>query len=73
MKKSTLQIAFGIRCKELRAMTGISQEAFAHKIGMDRSYFASIETGRRNVTLNNISKIAKGFDISLSKLFENME
>ena len=54
-------------------MTGISQEAFAHKIGMDRSYFASIETGRRNVTLNNINKIAKGFDISLSKLFENME
>ena len=39
---------------------------------MDRSYYASIETGMRNVTLSNLSKIAKGFGVSLSELMEGV-
>jgi regulatory protein munI len=52
--------------------TGLSQEKFALKIGMDRTYFASVETGKRNISICNIKKIADGFDISLSKLFEGI-
>lgn len=33
---------------------------------------ASIETGRRNVTLQNLAKIASGFGITLSELFEDV-
>ena len=36
---------------------------------MDRTYYASIESGKRNVSLKNIEKIASGFDISISQLF----
>lgn len=35
---------------------------------MDRSYYASIEVGRRNVSLSNLSKIANGFNISIAAL-----
>ena len=63
---------FGQRLKELRTQTGLSQEKFALKIGMDRTYYASVEAGRRNIALENIKKIADGFGISLSQLFENL-
>ncbi|SEQ18439.1 helix-turn-helix domain-containing protein [Streptococcus equinus] len=64
-----IQNEFGNRIKELRKNTGLSQEKFAFKIGMDRTYYASIESGKRNVSLKNIEKIASGFDISISQLF----
>ena len=36
---------------------------------MDRTYLASIEVGGRNVTLQNLAKIANGFDMTLSEFF----
>lgn len=45
MDTKTLQKSFGMRCKELRAGLGCSQEQFANLIEMDRSYYASIEVG----------------------------
>lgn len=59
----------GIRIRELRNETGISQEKFAQKIGMDRTYFASVELGKRNIAIINLEKIANGLGISLSQLF----
>ena len=54
---------FGERLKELRQNTGLSQEKFALKINMDRTYYASVEAGRRNISLENIKKIADGFEV----------
>lgn len=62
----------GERIRELRKKTGLSQEKFALQIDMDRTYFASIETGRRNISICNIKKIADGLGISLEELFRNM-
>lgn len=62
----------GKRIKELRNQINLSQEKFALKIGMDRTYFATIENGQRNVSLENLEKIANGFDISLAELFKNL-
>lgn len=53
---------------ELRSKFGYSQEQFANRIDMDRSYYASIEVGRRNVSLSNICKIANGFNMSIAAL-----
>ena len=39
---------------------------------MDRTYYASVEAGRRNISLLNIKKIADGFELSLNQLFENL-
>ena len=59
----------GNRIRELRKETGLSQEKFAAKIGMDRTYFASVELGKRNISIVNLEKIADGLDVSLSELF----
>ena len=51
---------------------GASQKAFARTIEMDRSCFASIEIGHRNVNLQNLVKIASGFNIKLSEPLEGI-
>ena len=65
-------INFGKRIRELREATGLSQEKFSLKIGMDRTYYASVESGKRNISLKNIKKIADGLEITLSDLFFNL-
>ena len=62
----------GNRIRELRTKTGLSQEKFAQKIGMDRTYFESVELGKRNISIVNIEKIANGLEISLSELFKDI-
>lgn len=62
----------GRRIRELRRQSGLSQEKFALKIGMDRTYFASVEAGRRNISLCNMKKIADGLNVSLSELFAGL-
>lgn len=68
-----LQAQIGLRVKILRDREGISQEAFALRIGMDRSYLASIEAGKRNVTAHNLAKLAKGFELTLSEFLEDVD
>ena len=62
----------GNRIRELRKETGLSQEKYEEKIGMDRTYFASVELGKRNISIVNLEKIADGLDISLAELFLNI-
>jgi len=64
---------FGKRVREMREKKQISQEKFALLISMDRTYYSSVENGKRNISLKNINKIATGLDISLSELFEGVE
>lgn len=66
--KTPLGISFGRRCRQLRNATGESQLEFSSRIGMDRSYYASIEVGDRNVTLASMAKIADGFGLELDEL-----
>ncbi|MCM1145874.1 MAG: helix-turn-helix domain-containing protein [Blautia sp.] len=63
---------FGERIKCLRNNIGISQEKFALSIDMDRTYYASVESGRRNISIKNIAKIADGLGISLEELFRGL-
>ena len=60
---------FGERVKALRKKTGLSQEKFALKIEMDRTYYSAIENGKHNISLINIEKIANGLDVKISELF----
>lgn len=48
----------------------MSQEAFAYSMGMSRTYFAEAETGKRNISIENIDGIAKGLGISLREFFD---
>jgi len=66
-----IQKKIGERIRELRTQTGLSQEKFALKIGMDRTYFASVELGKRNIAIVNLEKIANGLEVSLSELLKD--
>ena len=59
----------GNRIKELRLSKNMSQEDFAYKCGLDRTYITSLERGKRNVSLINLEKIANAFEMSLSEFF----
>lgn len=67
-----ITVKIGNRIRELRTQTGLSQEKFAQKIGMDRTYFASVELGKRNISIVNIEKIVNGLDVTLSEFFKDI-
>lgn len=67
-----IQRDFGLRVQQLRKETGMSQEKFALSIDMDRTYLASVEAGKRNISLYNIEKISKGLNVTLSELFKEL-
>lgn len=69
-KLHTTKILFGKRVKLLRLQAGLSQEAFAHKCGLDRTYVSGIERGLRNPTLEVIAILADGLDIEIKNLIE---
>ena len=67
-----IQKSFGLRVQQLRKETGLSQEKFELSIDMDRTYLASVEAGKRNISLCNIQKIAKGLNLSISELLSGI-
>ncbi|MDR0792645.1 MAG: helix-turn-helix domain-containing protein [Chitinophagaceae bacterium] len=66
-----IQTKIGKRLRELRTAKGLSQEKFSFECDLDRTYIASIERGRRNVSVVNVEKIAKAFDISVAEFFNS--
>ncbi len=44
----------------------------AEKVGLDRSFIADVERGKRNISIRNLDLMAKGFKISLSKLLSRI-
>ena len=68
MAAEDVKVLFGRRVRQLRKEKGVSQEAFAHEIGIDRSYYGSIERGERNVSLENICPIAAGLGVPPAEL-----
>lgn len=68
MNKSILNI-FGENLKKYRMIKGISQEKFAEVCGLHRTYISDIERFKRNISLDNIQKIAEALGIEAYKLF----
>ena len=68
MKKDVL-IKFGIKVREERLKRKLSQEEFADKAGVHRTYIGMIERAEKNITLENIEKIAKALNVNIKDLF----
>ncbi len=60
---------FANNVKYYRNKMGISQEAFAEKCGLHRTYISAIECYRRSISLENIQRIADALEIETYKLF----
>lgn len=60
--------AFGAAVRARRERLGLSQEEFAHRADLERSYVSGIERGYRNPTLKVLARLAKALDTKASKL-----
>lgn len=60
---------FGDNLKKYRTLKNISQEEFADKCGMHRTYISAIECYRRSISLENIQRIADALEIETYRLF----
>ena len=69
MSKNILK-KFGNRVREERIKQKLSQEELAEKAGVHRTYIGMVERAEKNITLQNIEKIAKALNISIDKLMK---
>ena len=62
----------GDRIRRLRRARGWTQAVMAERVGIDRSFLADVERGKRNVSILNLEIIAKGLRVSLAQLFSRV-
>jgi transcriptional regulator with XRE-family HTH domain len=67
-----LLIRLGDRIRKLRKKRGWIQAEMAEKVGIDRSFLADVERGKRNISIVNLHLIAKGLGVSLSRLLSRI-
>jgi len=65
-------VQFGNKVRELRKQKKFSQEELAQKTGLHRTYISDIERGNRNVSLENIKKIANALDVRMDFLLKGI-
>ena len=71
-RRSNITDRFGRRVRELRQRVNLSQEEFAEKCDLDRTYISGIERGKRNVALRNIEAIAEALNVTMSELLKGV-
>jgi transcriptional regulator with XRE-family HTH domain len=65
--------ALGQRIRELRTERGYSQESFADKCGVHRTFMGTVERGESNLSFQNIARVAATLGVPLSTLFQDLE
>lgn len=73
MKKNhpgRLRTTVATNIRRLRNERGLSQQDFALAIEMDRTYFGGVERGERNVSIDNLERIALGLEVEPSILLQ---
>ena len=71
--KSERQVEFGDRVKAMRMKSGLSQEGLAHAASINRTYIASLEVGRRNPSLDMMSRLAIALGVDLGELVKGLQ
>lgn len=71
MTQLDTKMRVGLRIKELRNALGYSQETLAYSIEMSRTNLAEVEIGKRNISIENIDRIAQGLGVSLKEFFDS--
>ena len=64
---------FGKSIRIFRQEKNISQEELADLCGLHRTYISDVELGKRNVSLENIEKIANALSLRISDIFTAIE
>lgn len=69
--KGPLRDVLARNMRRLRAERSLSQEALAHECGINRTYLSGVERSERNVSIDNIARIARGLKVKPSTLLED--
>ncbi len=69
--KNKILLKFGKKVKDERIKKNLSQEKLAEKAGVHRTYIGMIERAEKNITLENIEKVAKALGLKLSDFFSD--
>ena len=64
---------FGLQVRRYRKKKGISQEELASLSELHRTYIGAIERGERNVSLNNVERIASSLDVVVIDLLQDQD
>jgi transcriptional regulator with XRE-family HTH domain len=70
---SDLLVHLGKRIHDLRASRNWSQEEFAHVGGFHRTYVGQIERGEKNMSFDNLAKVADALGVTMSTLLDGLE
>ena len=70
--KSEILLKYGQVVRKIRLEKGISQETLADLSGLHRTYMSDVELGKRNVSLENIDRIANALGVSISEIFKQI-
>jgi transcriptional regulator with XRE-family HTH domain len=68
--KGPLRDVLAKNMRRLRAARSLSQEALAHESGINRTYLSGVERSERNVSIDNIARIARGLQAEPWKLLK---
>lgn len=69
MKNEDVKRQFGESVRKLRKAAGLSQEELADLAELDRSYVGCVERGERNLSIENVCRLAKAMGVSPSDFF----
>ena len=62
----------GGRIRQLRIEQNLRQEKLALKAGIDRTYLASVEAGRRNISIVNLEKLILALETTFERFFQGI-
>jgi transcriptional regulator with XRE-family HTH domain len=70
MLESSVREKLGKNIKKMRIKKSMSQGDICRAINMDRGYMSAIENGKKNITIQQLEKLAGALDVSVDKLLK---
>lgn len=71
--KQPLRLLLSENIRRIRNLKGLSQESLADLCELHRTYIGSVERGERNISIDNVERIASALGVNPSELLEQGE
>jgi transcriptional regulator with XRE-family HTH domain len=72
LKRKTILKRFGFIVKTQRVRMGMTQQEFAERVGIHRTYVGAIERGERNITIGKLCQIAEALHGDLRNIWNDI-